>query len=217
MICRKVRTSLLDLHDARLRASERAAVLEHLDECSECRAYEQETRAGSMAMREAPRLVPPQELTYRLRVVASHERVRVGTSIDWFSAFRFRVNQLLRPLMVPAAGGLFMSLLFFAVLTPGFTVHAGTGKDVPIGLFTQVAMISPSPFGFNGPDVMVEVTIDENGAVADYVVPGANPTKDEMGDIGNFILFSSFRAATRFGQPVTSKLVLNIRHIDVRS
>jgi hypothetical protein len=208
---------LLELKDARLRSSERAAVLEHLGECSECRSYERQIRSASMALRESPRLIPPQELTYRLRVIASHERARVDAGIDWLSAFRFRLNQLLRPLLVPAAGGLFMSLLFFAVLTPSFTVHAGTSKDVPVGLFTQVAMISPSPFGFNGTDVTVEVTIDESGAVADYTVPGGSLSKDEMRDVGNFILFSSFKAATKFGQPVTSKLLLNIRHIDVRS
>jgi len=217
MVCRRVRSSLLELNDARLRASERTAVLEHLDECSECRSYEREIRSVSMALRESSRLVAPQELTYRLRVLASHERARVDAGIDWLAGFRFRLNQLLRPLLVPAAGGLFMSLLSFAVLTPSFTVHANTRNDVPVGLFTQVAMISPSPFGFNGTDVTVEVTIDESGAVADYAVPGASLTKDEMMDVRNFILFSSFKAATKFGQPVTSKLLLSIRHIDVRS
>ena len=64
------------------------------------------------------------------------------------------------------------------------------------GLYTQVAIVNPSPFGFNGQDVTVEVTIDENGVVSDYSVPGGKLSKDEMRDVANFLLFTSFKAAT---------------------
>jgi hypothetical protein len=205
------------LNDGRLRGPERAAVIQHLAECPECRLYEREMRSISLALRDAPRHIPPQDLTYRLRVLASHERVRIEAGMDWLAGIRFRLNQLLRPLAVPAAGGLLASLLFFAVLTPSFTVHANTSNDVPVGLFTQVSMVSPSPFGFDGQDITVEVTIDKSGAVSDYAIPGRHLSKDEMRDVGNFILFSSFKAATVFGQPVTRKMILNISHIDVRS
>jgi hypothetical protein len=86
-----------------------------------------------------------------------------------------------------------------------------------VGLYTKVAIVDPSPFAFDGQDVMVELTIDETGAVSDYSIPGGNPSKDELRAVGNFLLFTSFKAATAFGQPVTSKMLLNISHIDVGS
>ncbi len=67
---------------------------------------------------------------------------------------------------------------------------------------------------------MVELTIDETGAVSDYSIPGGQLSKDEMRALGNFLLFTSLKAATVFGQPVTSKMLFNIAHtmrIDVGS
>ena len=221
MTCSEVRTSLSAMLDRRLREPERGAVVQHLTECAGCRRHERELRSASLALKEATSRRVPLDLTYRLRVLASHERARMLAGSDWWETLRFRFRQMLRPLAVPAAGGILSSVLFFAILAPSFTVHANTRtdvqKDVPVGLYTQVSVLSPSPFGFNGPNVTVEVTVDENGAACDYSVPGSKLSKDEMRDVGNFILFTSFKAATAFGQPVTSKLLLNICHIDVRS
>ena len=219
MKCSKVRTSLSAMNDNRLLEPERAAVVEHLAECTDCRRHQWELRFVTIALREAVPKRPPVDLTYRLRVLASHERARMIAGASWLSTLRFRFSQMWPPLAVPAAGGIFASLLFFAILAPSFTVHAGnyTANDVPVGLYTQVSILNPSPFEFNGCDVMVELTIDENGAVSDYSIPGVQPSKDEMRAIGNFLLFTSFKAATAFGQPVSSKMLLNISRIDVRS
>ena len=216
MTCSKVRTSLSAMHDCRLRESERAAVVQHVADCANCRRLECELRSVSMALREAQPKLPPLDLTYRLRVLASHERSRMLKGSQWWPAIRFRLNQILRPLAVPAVGGVISSLLFFAILTPSFTVHANTRTDVPLR-YTQVAIVDPSPFGFDGRDITVEVTVDETGTVSNYSVQGGKFTKDEMKDVANFILFTSFKAATAFGQPVSSKLLLNITHIEVRS
>ena len=219
MKCSKVRTSLSAMNDSRLSEPERAAVVQHLTECAECLQRQRELRFVSMSLRETMPKRPPVDLTYRLRVLASHERARMIAGSSWLSNLRFRINQLVRPLAVPAAGGFFASLLAFAILVPNFTVHANTANDVQVPLYTRVSIVNPSPFAFDGQDVMVELTIDENGAVSDYTVPGATLTKDEMRAVGSFLLFTSFKAATAFGQPVASKMLLNIHpsHIDVGS
>jgi hypothetical protein len=219
MTCSKVRTSLSAMIDSRLCEPERADAVQHLIDCADCRRQERELRFVAQALREATPQRPPVDLTYRLRVLASHERARMLAGADWWSTIRFRLNQILRPLAVPAAGGIFASLLFFAILVPNFTVHANTTNDVPVGLYTQVSIVNLSPFAFSGHDVMVELTIDENGAVSDYALPGGQLSKDEMRAVGNILLFTSFKAATAFGQPKASKMLLNISHttIDVRS
>ena len=217
MTCSKVRTSLSAMNDSRLCEPERASVVQHLTDCTDCARHEREIRFVSSALRDVTPRRPPIDLTYRLRVIASHERARMIAGSSWLSTIRFRMNQILRPLAVPATGGFFSSLLFFAMLAPNFTVHANTTDDVPVGLYTKVSIVNPSPFAFDGQDIMVELTIDENGSVSDYSVPGGKLTKDEMRAVGNFLVFTSFKAATAFGQPVTSKMLLNISHIDVGS
>jgi len=198
------------MNDSRLREPERAAVMQHLADCTDCQQREQELKFVSLALRETTRKRPPVDLTYRLRVLASHERARMIAGSNWWSVIRFRFNQIWRPLAVPAAGGFFASLLAFAILVPNFTVHANTTNDVQVRLYTPVSIVNPSPFAFNGQDVMVELTINENGTVSDYSIPGGKLSKDEMRDVGNFLLFTSFKAATAFGQPVSSKMLLNI-------
>ena len=220
MTCSKVRTSLSAMNDCRQSGPERAAVVQHLIDCADCQQHERELRFMSLSLREITPQRPPVDLTYRLRVLASHERARMLAGTNWWTTVRFRLNQILRPMAVPAAGGIFASLLFFAILVPNFTVHAASNaNDVPVGLYTRVSILNPSPFAFSGRDVMVELTIDENGAVADYTIPGGELSKEEMRAIGNFLLFTTFRAATAFGQPVSGKLLLNFSHttIDVRS
>jgi hypothetical protein len=222
MTCSKVRTSLSAMNDCRLREPERAGVVQHLADCANCRHHERELRSVSLALKETAPRRPPLDLTYRLRVLASHERARMLAGSNWWTTIRFRLNQILRPLAVPAAGGIFASLLFFAILTPSFTVHANTRNDTPVWLYTQSSIVNPSPFGFNGREITVEVTVDETGAVSNYSVAAGKLTKDEMSDVANFILFTTFKAATAFGQPISSKLLLNINishidRIDVRS
>ena len=95
MTCSKVRTSLSAMNDCRLREAERASVVEHLAECANCRRHERELRAVSLALKEASPHRPPLDLTYRLRVLASHERVRMLKGSDWWSTLRFRLNQIL--------------------------------------------------------------------------------------------------------------------------
>ena len=54
--------------------------------------------------------------------------------------------------------------------------------------------------------MLVELTIDQNGAVSEYSVPGGKLSKDEMRAVGNFLLFTSFKAAVAFsGQPVPAR------------
>jgi hypothetical protein len=205
------------MNDFRQSGLERAAVVQHLAECTECERYQRELGYITLGLRELTPQRPPVDLTYRLRVIASHERARMNAGSNWFSLFRFRLNQILRPLAVPAAGGIFASLLFFAILAPNFTVHASTDHDVPLPVFTPVSIVDFSPFTIHGPDIMVELTIDETGNVSDYAVPGGVMTKDEMRAVGNVILFTSFKPAISYGRPVSSKLLLNIAHMDVGS
>jgi hypothetical protein len=117
---------------------------------------------------------------------------------------------------VPAAGGMLASFLCFGVIVDTLQYHPEWQNDIPVGLYTQVAIDDVSPFSVNGKDVMVQLTIDKDGSVSGFEVPQGTATEDEMREIGNLVLYSSFTPATAFGQPVTGKILVNILHINIR-
>jgi hypothetical protein len=118
---------------------------------------------------------------------------------------------------VPATGGLIGTCLCFVLIA--HTLHLRpylVGDDTPIGLFSEMTIDDVSPFSFPGKDVTVQVTVDADGAVADYSMPqGSVPTPEEFQQIGSFLLYSTFKPAMRSGEPVSSKRLFAIRHYNV--
>jgi hypothetical protein len=52
--------------------------------------------------------------------------------------------------------------------------------------------------------------------VTDFEVPQGTSSPDELREIGNLVLYSSFSPATAFGQRVAGKILVNIHHINIR-
>jgi hypothetical protein len=133
------------------------------------------------------------------------------------SRARLIFDNLLRPIAVPAAGGMLASFLCFGAIVDTLHIHPEWQNDIPVGLFTVATIDDASPFSVNGKDVIVQLTIDEKGAVSDFEVPqGAVSSPDDLREIGNLVLYSSFIPATAFGQRVTGKVLVNIHHINIR-
>jgi hypothetical protein len=93
---------------------------------------------------------------------------------------------------------------------------AAWDNDIPIGLYTNVILDDVTPFSVAGKDVMVQLTVDSNGQVSDFTVPSGDASSDEMREIGNLVLYSTFIPATAFGQRVSGKILVGINHINVR-
>ena len=92
--------------------------------------------------------------------------------------------------------------------TFSFPQQAGV-NDVPIGFTTQVQVDQLSPFGYMGHDVVIELTIDKKKAKWPIIRCMAPITAcDDMRQLGNSILFTSFAPATVFGQPTSGKILL---------
>jgi len=174
------------------------------------------------ALAELPLATPPADLTARLRVMASHAReARVRSPFAWIERLAFEFNQVLRPLAVPATGGLLSSMLLFGTLIDTFNVQRYLKDEVPLGIYTQVSVDELSPFGGYGGDLLVEVTIDSKGRVSDFSIPGGSLTngkmsEDQLRQIGNLILYSTFTPATAYGIPVSGKILVALHHINVR-
>jgi hypothetical protein len=168
------------------------------------------------ALLDLPVAPTPPELTARLRVIASHERRRRLHRHRWLERVWLESNDLLKPLAVPAFGGLLSSVLLFSFLMNTLNVQQYLSKDIPLGIYTQVSVDELSPFGGSGGDVIVEVTIDRTGRVSDYSLPNGKVSEDQLRQIGNLILFSTFRPATAYGQPVSGKILVALHHINIR-
>lgn len=176
------------------------------------RENEQEGMDGRSVVVDLPRVAPPQELTTRLRVIASRERARRLSRVSlraalrsWRGSLRLFTDNLMRPMAIPFAGGLCSAVLLFGVLIPTLQFTQNLHNDVPSGLFTQASLDFLAPFDFTDNDVAIEFTIDEHGAVVDAVTDGRTGRK-VRNDIGNMVLFTTFNPATAFGQPTSGKL-----------
>jgi hypothetical protein len=187
------------------------------------------------ALRSLPRLRPPAGLNSSLRVLASREIQRIvhGPSLTrpltWVDRFRLNFDNMMRPLALPFAGGVFSAVILFSILVvPSYPVHASTSSDVPIGLTTEAAVKRMAPIATTpSEDVVVDVTVDGDGRMVDYSIVSGGAQNDVTlrRSIEGFLLLTSFTPATDyFGQPVSATLRVTIRsrvisrspvHIDV--
>lgn len=225
MNCQKALDSLSDFVDGRLPAAEMTLLSRHLSDCRQCGARAQQLADTRSLMLALSRRRVPRLLSSQLAVVASHERARRLARLNWrvlartwVADLRLAVDNAMRPLAVPFAGGLCSALLLFALLMPNLGFRRNLIDDVPLSLSTEASMvdmgmIEMAPFSLEGNDqLVVQVSIDENGQITDYTLPkGLKLTADMSTAIGRVMLFSSFSPATLFGQPTPSKRLFTFR------
>jgi hypothetical protein len=225
MNCQTVRDSLTDFLDGRLPGGQKSGLGRHLAECRDCAARADELAEIRRMVRSLPERRVPEELSGQLRVIASHERSRRLKRMTWHSAFQGWLQDLklasdnaMRPFALPIAGGLCSALAIFVMLMPTLGFRHNLNNDVPTALYTEasmidMALIEMAPFNFGSNDeIVVEVSLDERGEVTGYTIPyGAKLSADIATQIGNVILFTSFRPATLFFQPTPSKLLVKFR------
>ena len=185
--------------------------------------------AINRALRSMPVREPQPELRTSLRVMASRERQRrLATSgltavvRMWRDQFEMFSENFWRAIFWPAAGGVASAVVLFSMcVVPAYPLRAHTTADVPTVLTTQVAVKGMAPFFGGGDDVVVDVTVDEQGRMIDYaVVAGASALANASlrRRLENVLLFTEFTPATSFGQPMPSKTRLWFRtsRIDVK-
>ena len=136
--------------------------------------------------------------------------------------FRLSFDNLMRPLALPFAGGVFSAVILFSMwVVPSYPVRASSTFDVPLGIQTDASVRRMAPIAATAEmDVVVDVTIDGLGRMVDYsILSGAVPSDAALRrSIEGFLLLTSFTPATAFGQPVEGRLRLTLRssHIDVK-
>ncbi len=207
--------------DRKLTREEHEKFAAHLNECSNCALHYRQQERVRQSLRGLPQRVPPGHLTANLRVIAARERGRrleCRNLRTRYSSFRDSLDLLLanvmRPLALPLAGGLFSTIVLFSIFVPSFAVRGDADTDIPTGLTTEPTVKTMAPLGISDNDVVVDLTIDRDGRMKEYTVVGGKHllhNDDLRRSIENNLLFTVFEPATAFGQPMSGKIRLSFR------
>jgi len=216
MSCQIVRGSLSEFLDRRLVGNERTRVALHLAECRECTAHLRGLSKARESLRSLPSAPVPQPLGTQLQVLASREMARrnAGMLRKWLTKGGLAVDNLMRPLALPLAGGLASALLMFGLLVPTLGFRPSVMNDVPTGLYTSAALVETAPFSIGNDQAVVELYVDAKGQATDYSVEQGKVTPEMQADLSKMMFFSRFTPATWFGQPTNGTVLVSFRRIN---
>lgn len=239
MKCEKVQTRLAGYLDDALanapRPGERQEIRNHLEACEACREELQSYRKMSVLLSRVPRAVPPADLAVRIKIAAS----KANETRTWAQRWQrvkdrteILVDNVFRPLTVPATGGLFSAIVIFVfvlhMILPGVTVQADP-NDIPTSLLRPAELVSLSDYPESAmpevshPDVelqhdlLVDVTVDAHGQMSNYEIIVGPDTPALRHHLDQMLLFSRFRPMLSFGRPTAGgHVVLSFSAVHVR-
>jgi hypothetical protein len=237
MTCDKVHRRLAGyLDDASVsaaRSAERAAIRQHLEGCEDCREELQRYRKLAVLLSRAPRVLPPADLAVKIKVAVSQAQA----TQDWRGRWQrikdrseILLDNVFRPLTVPATGGFFSAIVIFVfvlhVILPGITVQADP-NDTPTALLRPAELISlsdiPASPVMQHPDVqlqhdlLVDVVVDAQGQMSTYDIIDGPDTPAVRHQLDQVLLFSRFRPMLSFGRPTPGgHVVLSFSAVHVR-
>ncbi|MGB7731464.1 MAG: zf-HC2 domain-containing protein [Candidatus Acidiferrum sp.] len=240
MSCKTVRTRLAGyLDDALVSApglEERRTIGQHLDLCEGCREELQRYRRLSVLLSRVPRAVPPSDLAVRIRVAAAQAQETQGWQKRWQrikDRSEILLDNVFRPLTVPATGGLFSAFIIFVfvlhMIVPGITVRADP-NDIPTGLLQPAELIALSDYPesvvaqmqhpdleLQNDDLLVDVTVSANGQMSTYDILSGSNSPDVRHQLDQVLIFSRFRPMLSFGRPTAGgHVVLSFSAVHVR-
>ena len=212
MTCWSARRRIADYVDGRLRGSEHSRVAAHLRECTPCSLRFEQINSVRSTLGKLPGTVSPATLSTALRVRASQERQATlethGSRLQriWHR-WKMRVDDFMRPLTIPATGGLLSSLILFGAFA--FTV-GGTATvvsyEVPVlNAYALHANLVPLQLQSS---VILTLSLDTNGRITDYTAQDASSSF--VGDATrlqlNNIALPEFRSVLDLPQPISSDI-----------
>ncbi|MGB9457917.1 MAG: anti-sigma factor [Bryobacteraceae bacterium] len=240
MSCEYARARISSLLDHRLGERERRHTLAHLESCGQCHDEYQAFEKQRLAMRSMEEPAMPLVLTHRLRVVASHERLRQMARASISARLhhmadnaRLFLDNMMRPVALPFGGGLVSAVLLFSILAPGLSVTRNRGFDPSVSSMVTLPygrLVGPTGelAGATGEVVSVEmagfVSVEAGSIPSSTDSTLVELTVDRYGQIRDWkmvqgeltpevkglILFSNFDPGTYFGVPTDSKVLLAV-------
>lgn len=239
MKCHTVRTKLAGYLDDAItgaaQAQERVQLRRHLEGCASCREELERFRKLAVLLSRVPRSAPPANLAVRIRVAAAqltpaeHLPSRLRKLRD---RAEILLDNVFRPLSVPATGGLFSAILVFVLvlqlIAPGVSVRA-VGNDVPLNILRPAELISLSDYPQSwAPEqhdlelslphgLLLDVTVDQRGQMVAYQILSGPKSRDIRHQLDQMLLFSRFRPMMSFGRPTAGgHVILSFSAVRIR-
>ncbi len=223
MTCWSVHRRTTAYVDGRLRGPELVRVEAHLRRCSKCELRLQDLSSVRSSLRELSKPKSPHSLRTRLRVLASEERRLIleadGSRLRllWHH-WKFRMQELMRPLTIPATGGLCSALVLFGALafTIGNTTR-GLAYEVPLIYSSNHIDANLVPIELRS-SIVLNMSLDGNGRITDYAF--RNGSRSVQGDPASLqhqnIEVPDIPSVMTSAQAVSSDIQISLTPMDFR-
>jgi len=218
MNCWSAKRRKTDFVDGRLRERERSRVASHLKECQPCSLEFEHARALRLTLANLLPPQPPARLRTALRVSASQEKhaieTRQGSRLRRFCDYwLFRLDQMMRPLTLPATGGILSSLLLFALLVANIGTSAPEANyEVPVFYADHInATLVPVQLRLKSP-VFLTLSLNGSGRITDYAFQDASASV--VGDVSHLpyttISVPAFPNVLALAQPINEDISIRL-------
>jgi len=211
--CVEIRSHFSDYLDDLCSQEARKSIRYHLSFCDVCEEQLEQWQSIREELRVLPRRQVPPDLALRLRVQMSHRLNKTP-----ISDLRVRLENALKPLLIPATGGVMTAVICFCLIMGSHVVPITNVPDVTVQLVQPARVQQLAPMDFNtGENGLVLVTqINAEGRAKGYRVLSGQGSPELMQRLDRMIYFSIFQPATMFGKPTDGEVVLSLRRITVR-
>jgi hypothetical protein len=215
--CVEIRSHYSDYLDDLCSPEVRKSLRFHLKYCAVCREELEDWQSMQADLRALPRRRVSADLALCLRVRMSHEMSRRP-----LTELRIRLENLLKPLLIPATGGVLTAVISFCMIMGAGVPPATNIPDVPVDIVTpaRVEALAPADFPTDENPVLL-IDIDAKGRATGYRPISGQLSPELMQHLDRMIYFSAFQPATTFrgsflGRASDGQVVLSLRRITVR-
>jgi hypothetical protein len=215
---------------------ERVQMRGHLEACAACRAELERFRKLAVLLSRVPANVPPPDLAVRIKVAAA----QMEPTQTWVGRLRqmrdhagILLDNVARPLTVPATGGFFSAIAVFAIvfqmIAPGLTVRAVESDTTTINLMRPAELLTLADYPESwAPEatasdtsmphgLLVDVSVNAKGQFDGYQILSGPATPETCHQLDQILMFSSFRPMLSFGRPTNGgHVILSFSAVRVR-
>jgi hypothetical protein len=211
--CVEIRNHFSDYLDDLCAPEARKSIRYHLSFCEACAEQLEQWQSVQEELRALPRRQVPPELALRLRVQISQRLHKSPFSDLWV-----RFENALKPLLLPATGGVITAVICFCLIMGSQVVPITDIPDVTVQVAqpARVQTLAPMDFSTDDNGLVLVTQINAAGRVKGYRVLSGQGSPELMQRLDRMIYFSIFQPATMFGKPTDGQVVLSLRRITVR-